>query len=210
MKLLEMLEVLRKPIERNRISFKTLKGNRIEYISWYDLLDIIEERIGLDAYSWEIRDVQQVGNYLTLIGTLTLYGEDTRLTREATGIEPLDTSPYGDPSSNAEAMAMRRAAAKFGLGRDLWRKDKPTGGEPKLPPTGAPRSRGELTREEWLRRQNQENPIKKESLPGYSGSELAKGELTREEWLRRKQAVERVQQINAAVHSDHRNDGDKL
>ncbi|WP_228016134.1 hypothetical protein [Synechocystis salina] len=31
----------------------------------------------------------------------------------------------GDPSSNAEAMALRRCCAKFGLGRDLWRKDKP-------------------------------------------------------------------------------------
>jgi len=155
MKLLEMLEALRKPVERSRISFKTLKGNRIEYIAWYDLCDILDERLGLESWSWEVGDVQQVGNYLTLVGTLTLNGEDTRLTREATGIEPLDTTPYGDPSSNAEAMALRRAAAKMGLARYLWAKDKPTGGEPKLPPMNAPRSKGELTRDEWLRRKQQ-------------------------------------------------------
>jgi hypothetical protein len=29
---------------------------------------------------------------------------------------------YGDPSSNAEAMALKRAAAKFGLGLYLYQK----------------------------------------------------------------------------------------
>ncbi|AIE76191.1 hypothetical protein D082_50290 (plasmid) [Synechocystis sp. PCC 6714] len=31
----------------------------------------------------------------------------------------------GDRLSNAEVMALRKCCAKFGLGRDLWRKDKP-------------------------------------------------------------------------------------
>jgi mRNA interferase HigB len=35
--------------------------------------------------------------------------------REATGYEPLNVKGYGDPTSNAESMALRRAAAKFGL-----------------------------------------------------------------------------------------------
>jgi hypothetical protein len=45
--------------------------------------------------------------------------------REATGTEEEpddDQQMYGDPSSNAESMALRRAAAKFGLGLYLYNK----------------------------------------------------------------------------------------
>jgi hypothetical protein len=35
--------------------------------------------------------------------------------REATGYEPLPVKGYGDPTSTAESMALRRAAAKIGL-----------------------------------------------------------------------------------------------
>jgi hypothetical protein len=45
--------------------------------------------------------------------------------REATGTEEEpdeDEKMYGDPSSNAEAMALKRAAAKFGLGLYLYQK----------------------------------------------------------------------------------------
>jgi len=51
--------------------------------------------------------------------------------REATGSEELKTTTrddeikeiaYGDPSSNAESMAFRRSAARFGLGLYLYDK----------------------------------------------------------------------------------------
>jgi hypothetical protein len=42
--------------------------------------------------------------------------------REATGQEEGDCGSYGDPSSNAESMALRRAAAKFGLALYLYDK----------------------------------------------------------------------------------------
>jgi hypothetical protein len=44
--------------------------------------------------------------------------------REATGIEDEETSSFGDTSSNAESMVLRRAAAKFGLGLYLYDKGK--------------------------------------------------------------------------------------
>jgi len=40
--------------------------------------------------------------------------------REATGTEDGELRGYGDPSSNAEAMALKRAASKFGLGLYLY------------------------------------------------------------------------------------------
>lgn len=125
MKLSEILETLQQPIPSNLISAKTLKGNKIDYVSWIDLSDLLDQRCGLAGWEWLVNDVKEIGENLTLTGTLTIHGDDKSLTRMATGIEALNCSSYGDPSSNAEAMALRRCCAKFGLGRDLWRKDKP-------------------------------------------------------------------------------------
>jgi hypothetical protein len=63
--------------------------------------------------------------------TVTIHASDRSVTREATGTEvlkePVPKNPtqmrelaYGDPSSNAESMAFRRAAAKHGLGLYLY------------------------------------------------------------------------------------------
>jgi hypothetical protein len=70
---------------------------------------------------------------LFLTGRLTIPTAEGTLYREATGTEELkEINPktgeirelvYGDPSSNSESMAFRRAAAKFGLGLYLYDKD---------------------------------------------------------------------------------------
>ena len=151
MKLSEILERLQQPVPSELISYKTIKGNRIDYISWVDICGLLDQRAGLAGWSWQIKDVRQVGNRLTLLGCLTIHGDDRSLTMMATGSEDIDVSSYGDPSSNAEAMSLRRSASKMGLARDLWKKEgKPT---PKLPPLAAqPPIKGEITREEWLNR----------------------------------------------------------
>ena len=133
MKLAEIISNLHQPVPSNLISHKTIKGNRLEYISWFDLGDLLDARCGLASWSWEVRDIQQVGNRLTLVGCLTIYGEDRELRMMATGSEDIDTTSYGDPSSNAEAMCFKRAASKLGLARELWRKDNKSS-LPNLPP----------------------------------------------------------------------------
>lgn len=57
---------------------------------------------------------------LFLVGRLTIKAEDGILKQEATGTELLKCNNYGDPSSNAEAMCMRRCCAKIRIGRFLW------------------------------------------------------------------------------------------
>lgn len=65
---------------------------------------------------------------LFLVGRLTIITTEGHISREATGTELLKQTDgeselaYGDPSSNAESMAFRRAAAKFGLGLYLYSK----------------------------------------------------------------------------------------
>ena len=56
------------------------------------------------------------GDRFYVVGRLTFTCSDGVFYQEATGTERLDCSNYGDPSSNAEAMAFRRCASKFGLG----------------------------------------------------------------------------------------------
>jgi hypothetical protein len=161
MKLAEILESLKAPIPQRLISKKEIfkqkvKVGEVDYVSWINLSDILDDLCGLDGWEWQVKDVQQIGENLTLTGVLTLHGEDKSLTRMATGIEDINCSSYGDPSSNAEAMALRRCCAKFGLGRDLWRKDnKDNQGnrspqQPQIQPK--PQHKGTISRDEWLRR----------------------------------------------------------
>lgn len=162
MLLAEILESLREPIAPQFISQKkTFKNKKptgsVDYVAWYDLADLLDDLCGLGGWEWLIIDTQQIGNRLTLTGSLTIHGEDRSLTRQATGTEDIDCSSYGDPSSNAEAMALRRCCAKFGLGRDLWRKNKPQ-----------PLQMGQ-------RQQREKQPV------------LAPGTISREEWLKLKE-----------------------
>ena len=55
-------------------------------------------------------------------GTLIIHGSDGRVARDGIGNEDDVVASYGDPSSNAEAMALRRAAMAHGFCRSLWKK----------------------------------------------------------------------------------------
>jgi len=144
----EILTDLREPVPPSKIKQKTKGGTRINFISWYDYCDLLDERAGIGGWSWEVRDLTQVGNRLHLTGVLTLIGSDRSLTMMATGTEDTDLQSYGDPSSNAEAMALRRCCAKFGLARSLWRKEK---GQRQQNQFVQPVPKGQLTREDWLK-----------------------------------------------------------
>lgn len=160
MLLAEILENLRQPIAPQFIKQKkTFKDKKptglVDYIAWYDLADLLDDLCGLGGWEWLVTDCQQIGHRLTLTGSLTIHGEDRSLTRQATGTEDINCNSYGDPSSNAEAMALRRCCAKFGLGRDLWRRDTPKGQPLQIGQRQAPQKQpvlapGTIPKEKWL------------------------------------------------------------
>ncbi len=161
MKLTEILERLRQPVPPELISYKTLKGNRIDYISWTTLADLLDERTGIDGWSWKLIDQQQIGNRLTQVWELTIIGEDRSISRQASGDEDVDLDAYGTPATNVEAQCLRRCCAKYNLGRILWKKERKS--NPQLPPTSGrvpPLATGEITRQEWLDRFGQQQPQK--------------------------------------------------
>ena len=117
--ILEILKDFQEPIPQRFIKTKTLKGQRIEFVSWYSYVKLLD--FYAPGFGWEIR-TKQIGDRTIVEGRLTILAEEGDFVREATGQEDQDTDSWGDPSSNAEAMALRRCCAKFGLGLHLWTK----------------------------------------------------------------------------------------
>lgn len=120
---------LSRPLPESMLEAKTLKGSRISYISWHTVNRVLDKYA--PGWTWEICQMGMSADRLFLVGRLTIPTADGSLYREATGTEELKRTndngtsvelAYGDPSSNAESMAFRRAAAKFGLGLYLYDK----------------------------------------------------------------------------------------
>jgi hypothetical protein len=137
---------LSRPLPRSVLATRRQGKATIAYIPWYTANKILDKYA--PGWTWEIRDLKLSGDRLFLVGRLTIPTQEGNVYREATGTELLKDSKvikdgdgnafrddydrplteavelaYGDPSSNAESMAFRRAAAKFGLGLYLYEKD---------------------------------------------------------------------------------------
>ena len=113
-------EILSRPLPKNLLRTKEIKGNKITYIPWYAANRILSKYCL--GWTWEIVNVQSTNDRIFLVGRLTIPTSEGNVYREASGTESLNCSSYGDPSSNAESMAFRRACAKFGLGLYLYDK----------------------------------------------------------------------------------------
>lgn len=103
------------------VATKTLKGQSISFLHWQTVARI------LDTYApgWEgtVARVDQVGSKVAITYRLSIPTQEGLIHREATGQEDEAVDSYGDSTSNAEAMAFKRAAAKFGVGTWLYDKD---------------------------------------------------------------------------------------
>jgi hypothetical protein len=155
MNIAQIISRLKEPVNPSLISQKKVGGKIIDFISWYDYCDLLDERCGLSNWTWEIISMTVTDERLFITGKLTIHGDDRSVSQMATGTEILNCSSYGDPSSNAEAMCLRRCTAKFGLARYLWDKDnkepyKPMRTAPIKSNPCKPMAKGEITKEQWL------------------------------------------------------------
>jgi hypothetical protein len=127
----DIIKDLSREIRPEMLETRKQGGANLTYIPWHQATRL------LDAYapgwSYEIlRETVAEGKTkkgeatktLAMTVRLTIPAKDGVVSREATGIEELfGADGYGDPWSNASSMALRRAAAMFGLARYLYRKD---------------------------------------------------------------------------------------
>ncbi|EOA35755.1 hypothetical protein CARUB_v10020987mg, partial [Capsella rubella] len=121
--LAEILKELNKKIPDSVIRTRVEDGSSIKYIPWH----IVNRIMNMHAPEWsgEVRSVTYSpdGNTVTVAYRVTLYGTDAEIFRESTGTTPVDCKGYGDAVQKAEAMAFRRACARFGLGLHLYHED---------------------------------------------------------------------------------------
>ncbi len=116
----EIIEDLKKPIAQKYLSQRKQGGQNLTYISWYHAIKYLDYYA--PGWSYSVTHQQVVGKVFVLTVSLSIPCTEGVVTRDATGMEELDMKGYGDVSSNAESMALRRAAAKFGLGISLYEK----------------------------------------------------------------------------------------
>jgi hypothetical protein len=141
-----IIEALSRPLPASMLKTRKQGGASIKYISWHQVNRILDKyALG---WSWEITNTIATPDRLIVTGRLTIPAADGVIYREGTGTEMLKEDrpvmvvegdrrvaltdefgnivtesrelAYGDPSSNAESMAFRRCAARFGLGLYLY------------------------------------------------------------------------------------------
>jgi hypothetical protein len=124
--IVEILTDLQKPIPTrfykmkpvfSRKSGQLKKTGEVAYLTWSTYIKLLEYYA--PGFSWEIR-TQYLGDRTVVEGRLTIRAAEGDFVREATGYEESAVDNYGNPANNAEASALRRCCAKFGLGLHLW------------------------------------------------------------------------------------------
>lgn len=109
---------LTKPVAKRHLRSRKQGGKDIRFLSWHDAIKYLDHYA--PGWCYEVRTIQNIAGKLILTVRLSVPCAEGIIFREATGQEDEDKDNYGDSSSNAESMALRRAASKFGLGLYLY------------------------------------------------------------------------------------------
>jgi hypothetical protein len=114
------LKELRKTVDPNLIRQRAGRRDRngnvhmVEYVEWHTVADILDET----APNWghTVKDIRPIGEIVTVTVAITIDG----VTREGIGTGKA-ISETG--IKKAEHDALKRAAVKFGIARELYRKE---------------------------------------------------------------------------------------
>lgn len=116
--IVDIIADLSKPVAGKHLKHKKQGGVSIAFISWFDRVKYLDYYA--PGWSNEITRIDNIGGKLIIVVRITIPASDGLFSREATGQESEEKDTFGDASSNAEAMALSRASAKFGLGLYLY------------------------------------------------------------------------------------------
>lgn len=114
------LSELRKTVDPNLIRQRAGRRDRngqmhmVEYVEWHTVADILDEH----APNWghTVKDIRAIGDIITVTVAITIDG----ITREGVGTGKT-ASETG--IKKAEHDALKRAAVKFGIARELYKKE---------------------------------------------------------------------------------------
>ncbi len=114
------LRVLRQPVDpkliKTREGWTDRNGNRhmVEYVEWHAVADILD-RVA-PTWSHSVRGIVQIGDMVAVTAALTIDG----VTREGVGTGTADNETG---IKKAEHDALKRAAIKFGIARELYQRE---------------------------------------------------------------------------------------
>lgn len=123
--LVEILTDLRQPIHAAHLKQKQAGKANVTYLPWYNAIKYLD--LYAPGWTYEIKEIGHFptggnGGKIAVKVRISIPSADGVFFREAIGNEDDDKEGYGDPFSNSESQALRRAAAKFGLGLYLYDK----------------------------------------------------------------------------------------
>jgi Rad52/22 family double-strand break repair protein len=101
---------------KQREGWRDRNGNThyVDYVEWHTVADILDETA--PNWSHTVKDIRQIGGIFTVTVAITIDG----VTREGIGTGTAD-SELG--IKKAEHDALKRAAVKFGIARDLYKRE---------------------------------------------------------------------------------------
>src|SRR5215216_214620 len=109
----EIVKDLSKPIAQKHLRKRRQGGKEITYLAWHDAVKYLDHYA--PGWCYEVRRIDSIAGKVILTVRLSVLCAEGIVYREATGQEDESLDSYGDSTSNSESMALRRAAAKFGL-----------------------------------------------------------------------------------------------
>lgn len=129
--LFEIQKLLKRPVPEGFLKKLGKNKGYSSFLPWYRTVAVLDKYVL--GWEWKIISVQYTEDKVHLIGRLTIPASDGVFSRDAIAEENLkrfdpDTGEikdiaYGDPVSNADSKAFRKAAAKFGLLLSNYEKD---------------------------------------------------------------------------------------
>jgi len=116
----EVLRQLRQPVDakliRAREGWTDRRGNKhmVEYVEWHTVADILDRTF--PSWSHRVQSIAQINGTVAVVASITI-GD---VTREGVGTGAGDTETG---IKKAEHDALKRAAVKFGIARELYQRE---------------------------------------------------------------------------------------
>lgn len=116
-----VLDALQRPIDPRHHRSRRQGGKDLTYVPWSTLVRCLLARA--PGYSWELRSVQVVGDFVAVTGRLTIPTDGAPLVYENVSSESLTATSFAPPVETAASSCLRRCCAMAGLGLELWEVD---------------------------------------------------------------------------------------
>jgi hypothetical protein len=109
-----LTEGIRKEDVKQREGWRDRNGQThyVDYVEWHTVADLLDRLVPDRSHA--VRGIVQIGDFVAATAAITING----VTREGVGTGPADSETG---IKKAEHDALKRAAVKFGVARDLYR-----------------------------------------------------------------------------------------